>query len=388
MKIGLLGLTTTCFNKGCEALTYSFLEIMKNYNESSFEFYFIEGFCFQEFKTGDLGRRLKEEKIKFDDYGVKATKIFYRILGNHVFFSKNIQNLDICFDFTQGDSFTDIYGQERFDEWTKIKEYIINKGVPLILGSQTIGPFNKEENRNRAKLVIDKCTEVFTRDIDSYNYVKSISTKTPILTTDVAFFLPYCNTGYKESKKIGFNPSGLLWNGGYTLDNQFGLSLDYKEYCRKCISYAIQNGYEVHLIGHVLNENMLGIDNDCVAIEALHKEFPDTIVAPFFKTPMDAKTYISNMAAFTGARMHATIASISAGVPVLPFSYSRKFEGLFNTLNYNYMIHGKKDEIDIAVDKFEKFINNLNFIRRDVLKAQEIIDKMKVEMLVKYKKCL
>ena len=63
MKIGLLGLTTTCFNKGCEALTYSFLEIMKNYNESSFEFYFIEGFCFQEFKTGDLGRRLKEEKI-------------------------------------------------------------------------------------------------------------------------------------------------------------------------------------------------------------------------------------------------------------------------------------------------------------------------------------
>ena len=94
------------------------------------------------------------------------------------------------------------------------------------------------------------------------------------------------------------------------------------------------------------------------------------------------------MAAFTGARMHATIASISAGVPVLPFSYSRKFEGLFNTLNYNYMIHGKKDEIDIAVDKFEKFINNLNFIRRDVLKAQEVIDKMKVEMLVKYRKCL
>ena len=63
-------------------------------------------------------------------------------------------------------------------------------------------------------------------------------------------------------------------------------------------------------------------DNDKLAVDALHEIFPNTIVAPYFATPMEAKSYISGMDLFIGARMHATIAAISAGVPVIPFSYS------------------------------------------------------------------
>ena len=32
--------------------------------------------------------------------------------------------------------------------------------------------------------------------------------------------------------------------------------------------------------------------------------------------------------------MHATIGAISSGVATIPFSYSRKFEGLFGNLEY------------------------------------------------------
>ena len=31
---------------------------------------------------------------------------------------------------------------------------------------------------------------------------------------------------------IGINVSGLLWNGGYTRNNQFGLKFNYKAYIR------------------------------------------------------------------------------------------------------------------------------------------------------------
>lgn len=387
-KIGLLGLTSTSINKGCEALTYAFLEMLKQYQDFSYELYFIDGFSLYEFRTGKLFARIKSENARFEEYGVSISRIFYRTLYNKILFSKEIRKLDICFDFTQGDSFTDIYGNARFNDWTKVKEYIINKGVPLVLGSQTIGPFHDKENEKRAAAVINSCKEVFARDKDSFEYTKSISGRTPILTTDVAFFLPYKDTGYKKSNKIGFNPSGLLWNGGYTSDNQFGLTMDYQDFCRKAITYAIKNGFEVHLIGHVVSDDLLQKDNDCVAIKALHEEFPETIVAPMFDNPMDAKTYISNMSAFTGARMHATIASISAGVPVLPFSYSRKFEGLFGTLKYEHIIHGKGDSLDEALTKFRVFIERSDDIIKDVNNSIIIINKMKRKMLQSYQNLL
>jgi polysaccharide pyruvyl transferase WcaK-like protein len=70
-----------------------------------------------------------------------------------------------------------------------------------------------------------------------------------------------------------------------------------------------------------------------VSVE-LAKEFPGAIVAPRFKTPQEAKSYISGLDFFAGARMHACIAAFSSGVPVLPMAYSRKFSGLFGSLGY------------------------------------------------------
>jgi len=47
--------------------------------------------------------------------------------------------------------------------------------------------------------------------------------------------------------------------------------------------------------------------------------------------------------------MHACIGAYSAGVPVVPVAYSRKFNGLFGTLNYPYFVDGKSEATDIAL---------------------------------------
>jgi polysaccharide pyruvyl transferase WcaK-like protein len=57
-----------------------------------------------------------------------------------------------------------------------------------------------------------------------------------------------------------------------------------------------------------------------------------------FKSPQEAKSYISGLDFLVAGRMHACIAAFSTGTPVVPIAYSRKFTGLFGTLDYPWLI--------------------------------------------------
>lgn len=75
----------------------------------------------------------------------------------------------------------------------------------------------------------------------------------------MAFYLPFSSQPKrnKDGKKhIGINVSGLLWNGGYTGHNEFGLKCDYKEYTIELIKELLSSGnFMVHLIAHVYMES-------------------------------------------------------------------------------------------------------------------------------------
>lgn len=241
--------------------------------------------------------------------------------------------------------------------------------------------------------MIERCKAVFVRDSQSKDYVEQISKAKPILTTDVAFFLPYEKKEKKDSiKRVGFNPSGLLWMGGYDGKNQFGLTIDYQDYCKKIIQFLQEQGYEVHLILHAYSKTITKgyyhADNDKLAVDALHEIFPNTIVAPYFATPMEAKSYISGMDLFIGARMHATIAAISAGVPVIPFSYSRKFEGLFSSLNYPYVVEGTKWETQKAIEYTQKCINEIKMLQKNIKDCSDIIRDKNSIIISEYEKVI
>ena len=66
-----------------------------------------------------------------------------------------------------------------------------------------------------------------------------------------------------------------------------------------------------------------------------------------------------------GARMHACIAAFSAGVPVMPIAYSRKFQGLFSTLGYDPIVDCAAMTTD---DAFARIIDG--FDRRERLAVQ------------------
>ena len=381
MEIGILGLTFHSGNKGCEALSYSFLELLnevgKKHNDKiKVDFITIlptkkwikEGFSFK--KLNPLYYPTKE----YSNISISC-KYYINKLGKVVFLN-SINRCKFVVDFTAGDSFTDIYGLERFYTRTQVKNIVIKKGIPFILGSQTIGPFNDEKVKSFAVDVIKRSKEVYTRDKQSFDYTLEISGRTPILTTDIAFALPYheVNLSTSDKVRVGFNPSGLLWNSDFEKDNRFQLSVNYHEYCEKVISYLLEKGYEVYLIPHAFHLEGPASENDFSAALEIKKSHPECKVITDIATPMDAKSYIAKMDAFIGARMHATIAAFSSGVPVIPFSYSRKFEGLFESLKYDYIIHGKTDSTNEAIDKTMQYIED-----RTTLKARINEQKPRVE---------
>ena len=401
MIIGLIGADLASSNKGCEALAYSFLEILNRVAQKRdmlLQVFLVKSLPTKKWiKSGCSYRKISCDYTTKRDYSnISLNVVFCFHTLNKIFFPKELKEADFVIDFTGGDSFSDIYGKKRFYSRTYLKSSVIKHGIPLVLGSQTIGPFLDKEVESIAAKVIKECIEVFARDEVSYEYAMKISGRQPILTTDVAFSLPYKKVDLLKSDKIkiGLNVSGLLWNGGYTKNNQFGLICEYQSYCRKLISILLSKGlYEIHLIPHAFKEDLSDLDNDLIPVNILHDEFPDTIVSPKYDYCGDVKGYIAAMDVFTGARMHSTIGAFSAGVPVIPFSYSRKFEGLFQSLKYPYVLKARELDTDDCVKQTVQWIQDYSLLKEAMSSGKEIVlnrterfTKRLDEILVTYKK--
>lgn len=372
IEIGLLGLDYSSGNLGCQALGYGFglllSQAVKSLNVK------VNITCFSAMKVENL------PSYFFDSFESVTEKI---LTGNRTKKQRDEQRelfskFDIIFDFTAGDSFSDIYGMKRFISNSLEKENVIKANVPLILGNQTYGPFKSTIAKIWAKHIIRKSFAVFTRDSLSSLLVKKYGVL-PYETIDVAFALPYertCPVGSSDKIKVGFNASGLLWNRGYAGNNQFMLRTNYAIYCEEVISKLLQTGrYEIHLIGHVLSKNLRSNDNDLHAIRALKKKFPELIEAPIFDNPISAKSYISQMEVFIGARMHATIGAYSSGVSTIPFAYSRKFAGVFSDLQYDYVVDGRQLSTEEAVSKTLDLVAEKAVLKRSIDFGKEYIDK-------------
>lgn len=245
---------------------------------------------------------------------------------------------DLVIDIGAGDSFADIYGTGRLKRMFLLKYLTHLAGTPLVMAPQTIGPFHRPLSRFLARLTMRRCALVATRDALSTAAARALGV-VPVEASDVALRLPHEAPAPREGGpvRVGLNVSGLLLNGGYSGGNDFGLTMDYPALVRDIIRYfqAHADGCEVHLVPHVIVAGgAMAMEDDARACVALAAEFPGTVLAPSFKTPSEAKSYIAGMDFFMGARMHACIAAFSSGVPVVPMAYSRKFEGLFGSLGY------------------------------------------------------
>lgn len=254
---------------------------------------------------------------------------------------RKIAECDVVFDIGEGDSFSDIYGLSRFVKMSFSKMVTILNGNRLVFSPQTIGPFNTWIGKTVAGYLMRHSHAVVARDYMSRKVLGDFHLENAYEAIDVAFLLPYVEKAASQERekiKFGLNVSGLLYHGGYSGNNQFGLSCDYKSFTLRLLRELCgDERVEVHLVPHVLTLDY-PVEDDYQVCEILKKEFPRVKLPPRFNSPSEAKSYISQLDVFAGARMHATVGAFSSNVPVLPLAYSRKFAGLFESIKYGRVL--------------------------------------------------
>jgi polysaccharide pyruvyl transferase WcaK-like protein len=263
-------------------------------------------------------------------------------------------------DIRGGDSFSDIYGMERF-----LTGFLMAWSVILVKGSmvqypQTYGPYRSKLAKLLAGYLLKESNVIMARDETSRRVAQDLTgnRKDVILCPDVAFVLdalppqslavnPPAEGIEIPAGVIGLNVNGLMYNGGYTRDNMFGLKLDYP----RMLPVLIEKLLEVHegelwFVPHAFAESG-NVESDPDACMKVRESLPEqlrsrTRIISAEYDCHELKWIIGQLDFFIGSRMHSCIAALSQGVPCVGIAYSRKFEGVFHTVGMEeWVIDGR-----------------------------------------------
>ncbi|MFT3802100.1 MAG: polysaccharide pyruvyl transferase family protein [Burkholderiaceae bacterium] len=370
VAVGLLWHSMSSGNLGVGALTESHLALLRSAADR-----LGIGLDIRLFSSRDeRGARCEQLRSELAESGHALTVQPMRLLRGR--FAEQARACDLVLDIGEGDSFTTIYGTRRFLYLWLSKWRVERAGTPLVLAPQTIGPFDSAWSRALSRYVMRRCRRVFARDAMSRQYLDRLGVSARAAQAiDVAFALPYALPATRRDHgpggriRVGLNVSGLLYAGGYTRNNQFGLSIDYAAAIRRIVgALHARADVELHLVGHVIEPGM-PVEDDLGACRELAGRLPGVVVAPPFARPGDAKSYIAGLDFFAGARMHACIAAFSAGVPVIPMAYSRKFNGLFETLDYPALADCRRQDEDTVVATVLAGVDRRDALREQVERA-------------------
>lgn len=290
---------------------------------------------------------------------VLPTSRFKRTMANRNPYFRLLYETDLVADITGGDSFSDIYGFRRFFLGFLRKWLVILLGKKLALLPQTYGPFKQNITRAMARYILRCASAICARDRDSLEYVKNLlgnNTENGKVqfAPDVAFVLDtrkpddfdasLLSKIPENTTIVGFNISGLLFNGGYTQDNMFGLKTDYRTLIPTVVRMLLENEDVVLLlIPHVFPPADYEVESDpnaCLKVyEQLKQIYPGRIFLVEGKHDQGEIKYIIGLCNFfIGSRMHSCIAALSQGIPAIGLAYSKKFEGVFRSVSAEHLV--------------------------------------------------
>jgi len=273
---------------------------------------------------------------------------------------RSIIQMDLVADITGGDSFSDIYGMRRFVLGFLRKWLMLFYGKPLVMLPQTYGPFKRSLAKTMAKYILRKSKVIYSRDKNSVDYAKILlgnqdSHGKVHFCPDVGFILDArrpekMDIGIleeirkKDTIVVGLNVSGLLFNGGYSRNNMFGLKTDYRELIYAVIEMLLKDKkVAVLLIPHVFPPVGYEVESDpdaCLKVyEQLHQQYPGRLFLVKGGYDQGEIKYIIGLCDFfIGSRMHSCIAALSQCIPAVGIAYSKKFEGVFESIGLGHCV--------------------------------------------------
>lgn len=398
VKIGLLGASFDTGNLGVSALAESSIKVILNRWPDAEVILLGSGRNLEKYLLKINGRELhiKTVPIRFCKnvflpnhflvlclyallFKVFRWEGFKRFCARRNASLRCVTQTNMVADITGGDSFSDIYGMRRFVLGFLRKWLMLFYGKPLVMLPQTYGPFKRTLAKTMARYILKRASLVYSRDragIGDANKLLNNAVNGKVrFVPDVAFILdprkpehltiePSANIQAQDSIVVGLNISGLLYNGGYTRDNMFGLKVDYRELVGRIIELLLS--YEntvVLLVPHVFAP-FGAVESDTEACQIVYdKLLPEdqqkVMMAKGDFEAQEIKYIIGMCDFFLGSRMHSCIAALSQCVPAVGLAYSDKFEGVFETAQSEQFVidmrNHKKDEIlKVVFNAFEE----------------------------------
>jgi len=301
---------------------------------------------------------------------------------------EHIVEMDLVIDITGGDSFSDLYGMRRFLLVFLCKWLTIAFRKKLVLLPQTYGPYNRWLTRVLARHILNHADVIYSRDRSGVEFVKdllntkSMEGKVKFLP-DVAFVLDahrpdsadICSLeGIRTESTVivGLNVSGLLYHGGYSRNNMFGLKTDYVCLIHSIIDRLMKyDNAVVLLVPHVFPPAGYEVESDpeaCLRVyEWASEKYKGRVFLARGQYHHNEIKYIIGLCDFfIGSRMHACIAALSQGIPAIGLAYSKKFKGVFGSVGIEQLVI---DMRSLGKDEILHRIENI-FQERGVFKEE------------------
>ena len=409
-RIAILGTPVSSGNRGVMALGASLVGLcarmvgvenvilMQGHHESCQVEYRVDG---KGVNVPLVNYRLSPKaRLRDHLFWIVGASILYRVWGSkglrnalarYTPWIRALEEADIVGDVRGGDSFSDIYGMGRF-----LTGFLCAWTVVLVKGSivqfpQTFGPYKSPVARCLANYLLRRSSVIMARDRESQRLAQAHVGKSRqvLLCPDVAFSLeplqpekittepPFHGLSVPQGT-IGLNVNGLMYNGGYTRNNMFGLKMDYRALLPELIEALLkEHGGELWLVPHAFAPAG-NVESDPEACEmvrsALSSETRDRVrIVTGDYDCHELKWLIGKFDFFVGSRMHSCIAALSQGVPCAGIAYSRKFEGVFDTLGMaEWVVDGRKVSDQEAISVILKLYGRRQEAREELwARAQE-----------------
>lgn len=395
-RICLFGADLDVGNMGCRALAASLIKLFKVAKPYS-EISLLYGHITPSIKSVNImsGKTVKVEVVNYRlSPRARLSEHLFSIILLAVIFRlvpftavrkkimslspwiKSMAQADLVGEINGGDSFSDIYGLLRLIICVSSSLIAILMKKPLVLLPQTYGPYNSIWARMIARFILRHADSIYSRDlrgIDTVNHLlgNKSNLKTVRFCPDVAFCLEPINlkpitimptlSDRISVKLVGFNVSGLLYMGGYTRDNMFGLRFDYRDFVSELLAKLFETtDLHVLLIPHTFGNAAQNDQDACKAVWlSAYQKFGERIhLLNGEYDQNELKAIIGGCDFFIGSRMHACIAALSQGIPSVGIAYSLKFRGVFESLGMGDMVIDARDvtikeAIDACIKRLE-----------------------------------
>ncbi|UKA48936.1 polysaccharide pyruvyl transferase family protein [Arthrobacter sp. FW305-123] len=264
-----------------------------------------------------------------EGFGLSGRHLAKELLGSSGPIASYIKRYDVVVDIGGGDSFSDIYGLKRLALMQQVHRLCRRVGVPLIIGPQTIGPFDSAASKWMGRSMLRSSVMSVARDSKSAEYSNVIGAPVTLTATDVVFAL---DRPTKELPNgVVVNVSGLLWDS-----SNHGDPSAYQKSVRTLVDRLLRDGQAVSFLAHVLDSS--SADNDSRIFPQLEELYGSDAKYIVPKDLTHVREVLASAEAVVGSRMHACLNSLSVGTPAVAWAYSRKFAPLLADLGWDHVV--------------------------------------------------